>query len=89
MPVISSGLLTFNFIHFMAAFWAVFTFGGSSPAITTHGSLDPKQEIQIQIQISSSIKKQLMTIMHGISLHLYVTPIKAVIMTCCGPLPFR
>jgi hypothetical protein len=22
----------------MAAFWAVFTFGGSGPAITTHGS---------------------------------------------------
>jgi hypothetical protein len=35
----------------MAAFWAVFTFGGSGPAITAHGSLDLKQEIQIQIQI--------------------------------------
>jgi hypothetical protein len=34
----------------MAAFWAVFTFGGSGPAITAHGSLDLKQEIQIQIQ---------------------------------------
>jgi hypothetical protein len=34
----------------MAAFWAVFTFGGSGPALTTHGSLDLKQEIQIQIQ---------------------------------------
>jgi hypothetical protein len=33
----------------MAAFWAVFTFGGSGPALTTHGSLDLKQEIQIQI----------------------------------------
>jgi hypothetical protein len=26
--------------HFMATFWAVFTFGGSGPAITAHGSLD-------------------------------------------------
>jgi hypothetical protein len=34
----------------MAAFWAVFTFGGSGPAIIAHGSLDLKQEIQIQIQ---------------------------------------
>jgi hypothetical protein len=34
----------------MAAFWAVFTFGGSGPDITAHGSLDLKQEIQIQIQ---------------------------------------
>jgi hypothetical protein len=52
-------LLTFNFIHFMAAFWAVFTFGGSGPALTAHGSLDLKQEIQIQIQIARAclIKK--------------------------------
>jgi hypothetical protein len=35
----------------MAAFWAVFTIGGSGPALTAHGSLDLKQEIQIQIQI--------------------------------------
>jgi hypothetical protein len=35
----------------MAAFWAVFTFGGSGPALTEHGSLNLKQEIQIQIQI--------------------------------------
>jgi hypothetical protein len=34
----------------MAAFWAVFTFGDSGPALTAHGSLDLKQEIQIQIQ---------------------------------------
>jgi hypothetical protein len=34
----------------MAAFWAVLTFGGSGPALTAHGSLDLKQEIQIQIQ---------------------------------------
>jgi hypothetical protein len=34
----------------MAAFWAVFTYGGSGPAITAHGSLDLKHEIQIQIQ---------------------------------------
>jgi hypothetical protein len=33
----------------MAAFWAVFTFGGSGPDITAHGSLDLKQEIQIQM----------------------------------------
>jgi hypothetical protein len=47
-------LLNFNFIHFMTAFWAVFTFGGSVPALTAHGSLDLKQEIQIQIQISTA-----------------------------------
>jgi hypothetical protein len=35
----------------MAAFWAVFTFGGSGPALTAHGSLDLKKEIQIQNQI--------------------------------------
>jgi hypothetical protein len=35
----------------MAAFWAVFTFGGSGPALTAHCSLDLKQEIQIQIQM--------------------------------------
>jgi hypothetical protein len=35
----------------MAAFWAVFTFGGSGPALTAHGSLDLKQEIQIQIRV--------------------------------------
>jgi hypothetical protein len=34
----------------MAAFWAVFTFGGSGPALTAHGSLDLKQEIQVQVQ---------------------------------------
>jgi hypothetical protein len=34
----------------MAAFWAVFTFGSSGPAITAHGSLDLKQEIQIQFE---------------------------------------
>jgi hypothetical protein len=44
-------LLTFNFIHFMAAFWAVFTFGSSGPALTAHGSLDLKQEIPIPQQI--------------------------------------
>jgi hypothetical protein len=38
----------------MAAFWAVFIFGGSGPAITAHGSLDLKQEIQIQIQIQTA-----------------------------------
>jgi hypothetical protein len=37
----------------MAAFWAVFTFGGSGPALTAHGSLDLKQKIQIQIQIQT------------------------------------
>jgi hypothetical protein len=34
----------------MATFWAVFTFGGSDLALTAHGLLDLKQEIQIQIQ---------------------------------------
>jgi hypothetical protein len=41
----------------MAAFWAVFTFGGSGPALTAHGSLDPKQEIQIQIQTQVAISQ--------------------------------
>jgi hypothetical protein len=39
----------------MAAFWAVFTFGGSGPALTARCSLDLKQEIQIQIQIAEQI----------------------------------
>jgi hypothetical protein len=42
----------------MAAFWAVFTFGGSGPAITAHGSLDLKQDIQIQIQIQTKPKNK-------------------------------
>jgi hypothetical protein len=37
----------------ISAFWAVFTFGGSGPAITAHGSLDLEQEIQIQCQTIS------------------------------------
>jgi hypothetical protein len=49
-------LLTFNFIHFMAAFWAVhvFTFEGSGPALTAHGSMDlkEKQEIQLQFRLA-------------------------------------
>jgi hypothetical protein len=49
---------SFNFIYFMAALWAVFTFGVSDPPITAHGSLDLKQEIQIQIQIYGSIVLQ-------------------------------
>jgi hypothetical protein len=39
----------------MAAFWAVFTFGGNGPALTAHGSLDLKQEIQIHNQTSLTI----------------------------------
>jgi hypothetical protein len=35
----------------MAAFWAVFTFGGSGPAITAQWFISLKQEIQNQIQI--------------------------------------
>jgi hypothetical protein len=38
----------------MAAFWAVFTFGGSGPALTAHGSLDLKQEIQIQVMVETN-----------------------------------
>jgi hypothetical protein len=34
-----------------SVFWAVFTCVGSGPALTAHGSLDLKQEIQIQFQI--------------------------------------
>jgi hypothetical protein len=41
----------------MAAFWAVFTFGGSGPALTADGSLDLKQEIQIQIQTEIQLSK--------------------------------
>jgi hypothetical protein len=49
----------------MAAFWAVFTFGGSGPALTAHGSLDLKQEIQIQIQILK-IFQRIQAIFEGI-----------------------
>jgi hypothetical protein len=48
----------------MAAFWAVFTFGGSGPAITAHGSLDLKQEIQIQNQILSSLCLSVLKMRH-------------------------
>jgi hypothetical protein len=49
---IPSDLLTFNFIHFIPAFWAVFTCKGpgSGSALTAHGSLDLKQGIQIQMR---------------------------------------
>jgi hypothetical protein len=43
----------------MTAFWAVFTFGGSGPDITVHGSLDLKQEIQIQILNGNYLFEQL------------------------------
>jgi hypothetical protein len=33
----------------MAAFWGVFTFGGSGPALTALGLLDLIKEIQIQM----------------------------------------
>jgi hypothetical protein len=49
-------LLTFNVIHSMAAFWAVFTFGGSGPALTAHDLLDLKQEIQIQTWLVGILK---------------------------------
>jgi hypothetical protein len=39
----------------MEAFWAVFTFGGSGPALTAHGSLDLKQEIQIQMEFIGAV----------------------------------
>jgi hypothetical protein len=48
----------------MAAFWAVFTFGGSGPALTAHGSLDLKQEIQIQIQIQTHCCLKIVTFVH-------------------------
>jgi hypothetical protein len=34
----------------LQVFLAIFTFGGSGPAITAQGSLNIKQEIQIQIE---------------------------------------
>jgi hypothetical protein len=40
---------------FNYSFWTVFTFGGSGPAITAHGSLDLKQDIQIHVQILTLI----------------------------------
>jgi hypothetical protein len=59
-------LLTFNFIHFMAAFWAAFTFGGSGPAITAHNSLDLKQKTQTQIQIWFSSSGDSKTVARGL-----------------------
>jgi hypothetical protein len=52
----------------MAAFWAVFTFGGSGPALPAHGSLDLKQEIQIQIQIKIFLK---INFNHMITMNIY------------------
>jgi hypothetical protein len=48
-------LLTFNVIHYMAAFWAVFTFGGSGPAFTAHGSLDKKFKFKSKWSQSQSL----------------------------------
>jgi hypothetical protein len=48
----------------MAAFWAVFTFGGSGLALTAHGSLDLKQEIQIQIQTCSKFELNITAYMY-------------------------
>jgi hypothetical protein len=36
-------------IDCVRSFWAVFPFAGSGPALTAYGSLDRKQESQIQI----------------------------------------
>jgi hypothetical protein len=44
---VTDRLFTFDFTPFMAAFWAVFTFEGSGPALTAHGSLDLNQGIHI------------------------------------------
>jgi hypothetical protein len=33
----------------MAAFWEVFTFGGSGPALTAYGSLNLIQDIQTDL----------------------------------------
>jgi hypothetical protein len=38
----------------MAAFWAVFTFGGSGPAITAHGSLDLKFKFKFKLNTLGS-----------------------------------
>jgi hypothetical protein len=46
----------------MAAFWAVFVFGGSGPALTAHGSLDLKQEIQIQIRSHCNVISHMFTL---------------------------
>jgi hypothetical protein len=48
-PASPSFIVTFNFILFMEAFWAVFAFRGSGPALTAHGLSDVKEEIQIQM----------------------------------------
>jgi hypothetical protein len=48
------GVGTFNLIHFMTAFWAVFTFEGSGSAITAQGLLDLKK-IQIHTWFSYNL----------------------------------
>jgi hypothetical protein len=42
--------LQFDVFQFWV-FWAVFTFGGSSPALIAHGSLYPNQENQIKLKL--------------------------------------
>jgi hypothetical protein len=46
-------LLAFNFIHFMPAFWAVFSFGGLWSSLNRTWFIGP-EEIQIQTQITVS-----------------------------------
>jgi hypothetical protein len=55
----------------MAAFWAVFTFGGSGPALTAHGSFDLKQEIQIHIFLVLSLTRGAGADNIGISAHYF------------------
>jgi hypothetical protein len=67
----------------MAAFWAVFTFGGSGPDITAHGSLDLKQEIQIQIIIIIITKIMMMMMSHTLTrIHPFHTKGPDFFFTC-------
>jgi hypothetical protein len=52
----------------MAAFWAVFTFGGSGPTIAAHGSLDLKQEIQKFKNLSVSFRKPSLFLRYNVML---------------------
>jgi hypothetical protein len=66
----------------MAAFWAVFTFGGSGSALTAHGSLDLKQENQIQILIQSTTT--IVFFLHVFIIIIFVVVVVVVVTVILG-----
>jgi hypothetical protein len=70
-----------SFCHFMAAsIWAITTFGGSGPALTAHGSLDLKQEIQIQSQVECNAFQVIIMYLQRCGLYVFVVVVIVVVV---------